>query len=189
MQLNAEPSERDEFVVLACDGVWDVLTDQEVVDLIHTAIREATPAPVHHHCHQHTEADDVAPLSTVEREADVNAADTDAASQMTTAATSASSIETDTETAGTTTPIATASNTASTFADSSAAATITASCPSNSAAYDPSATASSSTTSTASMPTIPLGVRRIRNLAAVVRDAAYQLGSTDNISALVVQFD
>ena len=27
-------SEKDRMLVLACDGVWDVMTDQQVIDLI-----------------------------------------------------------------------------------------------------------------------------------------------------------
>jgi len=34
----------DEFVVLACDGVWDCMTNQQVVDFIHERIRN-TPLP------------------------------------------------------------------------------------------------------------------------------------------------
>lgn len=28
-------TDQDEFIVLACDGVWDVMTNQEVCDLVH----------------------------------------------------------------------------------------------------------------------------------------------------------
>lgn len=34
----AEICEDDEFIVLACDGVWDVMSSQQVVDFIHEHI-------------------------------------------------------------------------------------------------------------------------------------------------------
>ncbi|KAH7444971.1 hypothetical protein KP509_02G100100 [Ceratopteris richardii] len=36
-----ERTEEDEFLVLACDGIWDCMTSQGVVDFIHENIREA----------------------------------------------------------------------------------------------------------------------------------------------------
>ena len=30
----------DEFVVMACDGVWDVMTEEEVVEMIYTTVKE-----------------------------------------------------------------------------------------------------------------------------------------------------
>jgi serine/threonine protein phosphatase PrpC len=32
----------DEFVVLACDGIWDVMTNQEVVDFVRPRLQKAT---------------------------------------------------------------------------------------------------------------------------------------------------
>lgn len=32
--------DRDEFVILACDGIWDCLTSQDCVDLVHLGLRE-----------------------------------------------------------------------------------------------------------------------------------------------------
>jgi len=39
----AERSEEDEFLVICCDGVWDVKTNQEVVDFIRNGFRAAPP--------------------------------------------------------------------------------------------------------------------------------------------------
>ena len=33
-------NENQEFIVLACDGIWDVLTSQEVVDFIRPKLAE-----------------------------------------------------------------------------------------------------------------------------------------------------
>lgn len=48
--ITAEPDikaieliEEDDFMVLACDGIWDVLENQEVVDFIHERLGEKTP--------------------------------------------------------------------------------------------------------------------------------------------------
>ena len=41
-EVHACDSERDLFLVLACDGVWDVMTNEEVGDFIHTRIQDYT---------------------------------------------------------------------------------------------------------------------------------------------------
>lgn len=43
-----DPPEDFPFLVLACDGVWDVFTDQEAVDLV----RALTPAERPHAAHR-----------------------------------------------------------------------------------------------------------------------------------------
>lgn len=35
----------DEFVVLACDGIWDIKSNQEVVDFVGAGLRQGTPIP------------------------------------------------------------------------------------------------------------------------------------------------
>uniref|UniRef100_A0A7S0LP81 PPM-type phosphatase domain-containing protein n=1 Tax=Coccolithus braarudii TaxID=221442 RepID=A0A7S0LP81_9EUKA len=35
--------EEDEFIVLACDGIWDVMSSQEVVDKVHDMLRNGRP--------------------------------------------------------------------------------------------------------------------------------------------------
>ena len=35
-----ELTDDTEFVILACDGIWDVLTNEEVVDFVRTRIAE-----------------------------------------------------------------------------------------------------------------------------------------------------
>ena len=40
-EVTATPlNDNHEFVVLACDGIWDVLTSQEVVDFIRPKLAE-----------------------------------------------------------------------------------------------------------------------------------------------------
>ncbi|KAI9265566.1 phosphatase 2C-like domain-containing protein [Sporodiniella umbellata] len=36
-------TEKDEFIVLACDGIWDCMTNQEVVDFVHERIQQDQP--------------------------------------------------------------------------------------------------------------------------------------------------
>lgn len=38
-------SEELEFVLLACDGIWDVLTNEEVVDFVRSRIAEKMEPP------------------------------------------------------------------------------------------------------------------------------------------------
>jgi serine/threonine protein phosphatase PrpC len=46
--LSLDPPEDFPFLILACDGVWDVFTDQEAVDLI----RALSPAERLHAAHR-----------------------------------------------------------------------------------------------------------------------------------------
>ncbi|ETW81580.1 hypothetical protein HETIRDRAFT_439966 [Heterobasidion irregulare TC 32-1] len=38
-------TEEEEFLVLACDGIWDCLTSQQVVDVVRLQVAEGTPLP------------------------------------------------------------------------------------------------------------------------------------------------
>ena len=49
--ITAEPdvrtftiSERDEFLILACDGIWDCRTNQQAVDFVRARLAEGTKA-------------------------------------------------------------------------------------------------------------------------------------------------
>lgn len=42
---HAREPEKDEFIVLACDGIWDVMDNQQVVDKVHDLLRDGRPEP------------------------------------------------------------------------------------------------------------------------------------------------
>jgi protein phosphatase 1G len=44
--LTIELTEEDDFMVLACDGIWDVLENQEVVDFIHARLGDKKPEDI-----------------------------------------------------------------------------------------------------------------------------------------------
>jgi len=35
----------DEFIVLACDGIWDVMSNQDVCDFVRLRLKEGIPLP------------------------------------------------------------------------------------------------------------------------------------------------
>ena len=37
--------EKDEFLILACDGIWDVVSNEECVALVHTMLAEGETSP------------------------------------------------------------------------------------------------------------------------------------------------
>lgn len=41
--VQARVPEEDEFIVLACDGIWDVMSSQEVVDKVHDMLKNGRP--------------------------------------------------------------------------------------------------------------------------------------------------
>lgn len=41
--FNIERHEDDEFLLLACDGIWDVMSNEEAVDFIHDQLKAGTP--------------------------------------------------------------------------------------------------------------------------------------------------
>lgn len=43
--LHTRPLTQSEFIIIACDGIWDVLEDQEAVDLVKTYLRN-TPGGI-----------------------------------------------------------------------------------------------------------------------------------------------
>jgi len=160
--LSTNEGEVDEFLVLACDGVWDVLSDQEVVDLVRAAM-----------------ADELSPSALQYSPANRTVCAASAAARI------RSSLIGTSRSAANTEPLE--QSTPSDLELSSKA-------PADTIAASSSSSESSSTTSTSpqvtesrSQPTTT-PARRIRNTAAAIRDAAYQLGSSDNISALVIHF-
>ena len=40
-----DPTDEDEFLILACDGIWDVVTSQQAVDFVRRAIADRTDLP------------------------------------------------------------------------------------------------------------------------------------------------
>jgi serine/threonine protein phosphatase PrpC len=43
--IHVSRSAQDEFIVLACDGIWDVMSSQEVVDLVRDMLLNGRPPP------------------------------------------------------------------------------------------------------------------------------------------------
>lgn len=43
--INEKRLDGDEFIVLACDGIWDVMSSQEVVDKVHDMLQNGRPPP------------------------------------------------------------------------------------------------------------------------------------------------
>lgn len=41
-----EPTDEDEFVIVACDGIWDVVTSQQSIDFVRRAIADRVELPV-----------------------------------------------------------------------------------------------------------------------------------------------
>mmetsp|Transcript_243 Transcript_243/g.754 ORF Transcript_243/g.754 Transcript_243/m.754 type:complete len:336 (+) Transcript_243:791-1798(+) len=44
VMVEARDSDKDEFVVLACDGIWDVMTSQQVVEKVRSLLVDGRPA-------------------------------------------------------------------------------------------------------------------------------------------------